>query len=206
MVQAFAARKPWTRAVLKPCTRAVALRDGRDWDRSLRWVAAAQAPVGPIPLVLRYCDWHQRCGALPELDFQKQVGRSKVGWCWHQVLGVPAALENLLPGLEMVLHVEPNWGRVALHKGKAPKALHKGKRARTVSIKKSAAWRGGWSGLACLFFWCFCELLLATSAFAIALMAQIPVFTSFSPGQGQSLEQGQSPEQEQYDEACEKKS
>jgi hypothetical protein len=24
------------------------------------------------------------------------------------VLGVPAALENLLPGLEVVLHVEPN--------------------------------------------------------------------------------------------------
>jgi hypothetical protein len=34
------------------------------------------------------------------------------------------------------------------------------------------------------------KLLLATSAFAIALMAQIPGFTSFSPGQGQSLEQG----------------
>ena len=135
-------------------------RDGR--DRSLRWVAAAQAPVGPIPLVLRYCDWHQRCGALPELDFQKQVGRSKVGWCWHQVLGVPAALENLLPDLEVVLHVEPTWGRVALHKGKAPKgqgtqSLAQGQKARTVSIKKISSMKGGLECLACLFFWCFCE-------------------------------------------------
>ena len=94
-----------------------------------------------------------------------------------------------------------------MHKGKAPKALHKGKRARTVSIKKISSMKGG-AGVVWLV--CFSgvsvKLLLATSAFAIALMAQIPVFTSFSPGQGQSLEQGQSPEQEQYDEACEKKS
>ena len=69
--------------------------------------------MGPIPLVLRYCEWHQR-----ELDFQKQVGKSKVGW-----LGLPAALENFLPGLGVVLHVEPKGGRVALHKGKATKAL-----------------------------------------------------------------------------------
>eukprot|EP00435_Cladocopium_sp_Y103_P044101 s2897_g12.t1 len=44
------------------------------------------------------------------------------------MLGVPAALENFLPWLAVVLHVEPRathlW--VALHKGKA-KALHKGK-------------------------------------------------------------------------------
>ena len=39
------------------------------------------------------------------------------------VLGLPAALENFLPGLGVVLHVEPKGGRVALHKGKATKAL-----------------------------------------------------------------------------------
>jgi len=95
----------------------------------------------------------------------------------------------------------------SLAQGQGTQSLAQGQKSKNSEHKKISSMKGraGVVWLVC-FSGVSVKLLLATSAFAIALMAQIPVFTSFSTGQGQSLEQGQSPEQEQYDEACEKKS